>query len=260
MIGLSTWGLLLLPLLLVPPILLLAYVGAKQLKVLAVSLGRYLISLAIAAEFSYLVYSAHSIAFSVLSVVLLSVFSTLCIIRYSRIRRSVLFFPILAGNLLSTLAITFFVDFVVIQADTMTRIDLLMPTAASLVGLSTMLLVRAVKTYHSGLRHHTRLYYYMLGNGATHAEALRHFERRAVMAVFTPVFRSLSYNLILICPMAFWIAQILGAGWFKAFGLDVVLVVAVMAHASVSLVITLYISRHYAFDEYERLKDNSAEH
>ena len=113
---------------------------------------------------------------------------------------------------------------------------------------------KALSTYYMGLLHHGKLYDYLLGNGATQAEALAYFSRRALERVLLPCLSSLSTLVIGSSPLMMWGVLMAGASLKMAVALQVVALLAGLCCSVVAVVVTLFVARRFAFDDYLRLK------
>ena len=127
------------------------------------------------------------------------------------------------------------------------------PVMGLLIGSMTGSNAQALSTYYTGLLHHDSLYYYLLGNGASKGEAVAWFVRRALERTILPYAKHMATLAVGTTPLVLWALLLSGTGVIEAVGLQVLLLVAAFCASVVSLVVTLYVARRYAFDEYERL-------
>ncbi|MBQ8047575.1 MAG: ABC transporter permease [Prevotella sp.] len=127
------------------------------------------------------------------------------------------------------------------------------PLAGLLLGTMTAAVSSALRTYYAGILHHGQLYEYLLGNGATHREAVWYFVRRAVQSAFLPYIKTMSTLFISVCPLVVWSMMLSGVSALSAVGWQLLLVVASLFATLVALLAALWTARHYAFDAYEAL-------
>ena len=124
-----------------------------------------------------------------------------------------------------------------------------------LVGNMLGVSVMALNTYYDGLQGDRRLYYYLLGNGASHVEAVMPFVRRAVEKSFAPCVANMAVMGIVAMPGTM-IGQILGGSVpGVAIKYQMMIVVIAFVASALSLVVTLYLADRRSFDIYGRLKD-----
>ena len=129
------------------------------------------------------------------------------------------------------------------------------PVIGLLVGNMLGVSVMALNTYYDGLQGDRRLYYYLLGNGASHVEAVMPFVRRAVEKSFAPCVANMAVMGIVAMPGTM-IGQILGGSVpGVAIKNQMKIVVIAFVASALSLVVTLYLADRRSFDIYGRLKD-----
>mgnify|MGYP002520901820 FL=1 len=162
--------------------------------------------------------------------------------------------PVMAASVLPQLALTFYVLLLVLSVKTPFAANLFVPMVSVLTGLSSGLVARALRAYYIGLEHHNELYCYLLGNGATHREAVRHFMRRGFQAALLTAMKRMSGLFLTGAPVLMLGLVMSGVGVWTAVFLEVVLTVAVLGCALSTFWMAVVLSRRYGFDEYERLR------
>ncbi|MBQ7471592.1 MAG: ABC transporter permease [Prevotella sp.] len=129
------------------------------------------------------------------------------------------------------------------------------------VGILTGTLIetngRALSTYYMGLAHHNQLYYYMLGNGATHGQALEHFAHRALERAALPCITNMALQVVGITPLLLWGMLLAGSDVLTAVCVQILMLAAMFCTSVLSVVITLLVARRFAFDAYLRLKQDN---
>ncbi len=115
--------------------------------------------------------------------------------------------------------------------------------------------VVALNTYYDGLKREQQLYFYLLGNGATHAEATRPLIRAAMLKAFNPCIANMAVMGLVAMPGTM-IGQILGGSDPSlAIKYQMMIVVITFVASMLSLVITISLSTSRSFDRFGRLKD-----
>lgn len=132
----------------------------------------------------------------------------------------------------------------------------LVPVVGILTGTIIETNGRALSTYYAGLAHHNQLYYYMLGNGATHGQALEHFVHRALERAALPCISNMALQVVGVTPLVLWGMLLAGTDILTAFYVQILLLAAMFCTSVVSVVVTLLVARRFAFDAYLRLKQN----
>jgi putative ABC transport system permease protein len=218
------------------------------------ALFRLFVFTGIVAAAMYYVLTWPSVGIDILACVLLVIFSAVFTVGRARLLQAKMVVPVTFGVLVPVFLVSAYLYFVVFRPSAAFDSRLLIPlvglTSGSVIGANA----HALHTYYMGLEHHNQLYYYLLGNGATHREAVNYFVRRSLEANLVPCLGQMAYVVVAYCPVVFWISLMHGSDVFSAFSLQVLLAIAIMAVACTSLLLTLLLARRYSFDEYEKLK------
>ena len=113
---------------------------------------------------------------------------------------------------------------------------------------------KALETYYAGLRNHNALFYYLLGNGANHNQAVRYFVKRALERSMIPSLGRMAYIIIGVTPMVMWAMLLAGSDVYSAVLMQLLTFAMVLAASPLALLLTLMLAKRYAFDEYGKLK------
>ena len=113
---------------------------------------------------------------------------------------------------------------------------------------------KALDFFFVGLRNHGQLYYYLLGNGSSHRQAVSYFVRRSLKSAIVSVLRRLSLLCFATAPVLFFGLVMAGVDVVTAAALQLLLMVMELTASLLSIAFTLVVGRKYCFDEYERLK------
>lgn len=203
----------------------------------------------------YLVVRADSLLVSILFVVVMAVAGAVLTLRKSHVANGKYIIPIAVGTLLSVVVLTVYALLLVFSAGNPFNARMLVPLAGMLTGAMVGANAKALAAYYAGLRHHNALYYYLIGNGATHGEAVRYFFKRSLEAGATAWGRMMSYIAIGSTPVIMWAMVMNGSGIAVALAWQLLLVALMFAASVFSIVVTLFAARRYSFDEYDKLKE-----
>ena len=111
----------------------------------------------------------------------------------------------------------------------------------------------AINTYYSGLKREQQLYRYLLGNGATRAEAQAPFIRQAIIKSFSPLIANISVMGLVAFPGTM-IGQILGGSSPNvAIKYQMMIMVITFTASMLSLMITISLASRKSFDAYGKL-------
>lgn len=161
--------------------------------------------------------------------------------------------PIGAGILAAVLVVGAWTLLLMLGVRRPLEAQYMIPVVGLLVGSIAGTLPQALSTYFSGLQHHGQLYYYMLGNGSSHGEALSWFVRRALEKSVLPHLSQMSMLFLAAAPMAMWAMLLSGVSVVDAVVVQLLLLVSTFSASVIAIVVTLFVARRYAFDAYSRL-------
>ena len=165
-----------------------------------------------------------------------------------------LFIPMSTGLLTTALLVGLYFLFFVLRLSHPFDARYFIPIMGILIGNMLGVNVMGLNTYYDGLKREQPLYYYLLGNGATHLEAVTPFLRQAMEKAFAPCIANMAVMGIVSLPGTM-IGQILGgASPDVAIKYQMMIVVITFAASMLSLMITLYLADRRTFDEYGRIK------
>ena len=161
--------------------------------------------------------------------------------------------PLFSGLLATAVVVGLYFLVLVLRLDHPFDARYFVPIMGILMGNMLSVNVIALNTYYDGLQREHHLYYYLLGNGATHLEAITPFARQAVEKSFAPCIANMAVLGIVSLPGTM-IGQILGG---SAPGIAIkyqMMITAITFSASMlSLMLTLRLADSRSFDVYGRL-------
>ncbi|MBQ8501001.1 MAG: ABC transporter permease [Bacteroides sp.] len=171
------------------------------------------------------------------------------------LKRSVLLLPISIGFLCSVVCVGMYFIAIVLRLDNVFSAQYFIPIFGILMGNMLSSNVIALNTYYSGLMREQQVYRYLLGNGATRAEAQAPFIRQAIVKSFSPLIANIAVMGLVALPGTM-IGQILGGSSPNvAIKYQMMIMVITFTASMLSLVITISLASRYSFDEYGKLRD-----
>ena len=183
------------------------------------------------------------------------VFDVLFVMR-ARLRSTSYVIPVLAGLFVGTMLTGAGLLLVTITSLAALSACFVLPVFAILLTGTADVLARSMSMYYAGLRHHNQFYYYMLGNGATHHEALSYLTRRAVQQAAACGIRALVGGTPVGAGAAMMLAMIMvGSTVVDAVVLFVLLLLGVFCSSIVATVVAVKVARRYSLDAYGRMKN-----
>lgn len=200
-------------------------------------------------------FREDNILLNVLFVLLAIIFSTLVAVVRARVGTRTGFVPVLAGMCAGVVAVGLCTLGALAGTEGMFHTRYLVPVMGMMAGCATVTCGRALGVYYTGLRKHSQLYFYLLGNGATHAEALHHFFRRAVESALLPGADRMAAAVAGLSPYVVWTALMCGTDVLTAIALFALLVSATYCAGTVAVIVAVRVAQWYGVDEYSRLKN-----
>lgn len=225
---------------------------------LATSIGRLAFLVAVMALVVYGGVMIDSVVYDIAMGLLFCVFATWMTLYKARLKPKLLFLPLLGGNVVAVGVVSVYVLLLVMKTDNMLTASLFLSMMILLSGGVIMSNAKALGAFFSGLRNHGQLYYYLLGNGESHRQAISYFVRRSLRIAMVVEMRRLSYVVLFVSPVLFCGMVMAGADVLTAAPMQVLLAVMLMAASLLAVCFTLVVGRKNFFDEYNRLKVRDA--
>lgn len=252
--NISVLGLVLGLLLIALPIYIIYAFDLRVMRRLLKSLAMMAVVVSAFGAVTALLITYNVLWVNVLVAVVLALLSSVVVVLRSGLRQRRLLLPVMAASVVPLLFVSLYVLLLVLSLKKPFDTRFFIPMLGLMVGMASGLIARALRAYYVGLEHHNELYYYLLGNGATHREAVRHFMRRGFQAALVPVMKQMSGMFLTTAPTLMLGLVMSGVGVWTAVILEVVVLLAVMVYALTTFWLAILLSRRYAFDEYERLR------
>ena len=252
--NISVLGLVLGLLLLALPIYIIYAFDLRLMRRLLKSLAMMAVMVSAFGAITALLMTCNILWVNLLVGVALALPSSVVVVLRSGLRQRRLLLPVMAASVAPLLLVSLYVLLLVLSLKEPFDTRFFIPMLGLMVGMASGLIARALHAYYMGLAHHNELYYYLLGNGATHREAVRHFVRRGFQAALVPVMRQMSGMFLTTAPALMLGLVMSGVGVWTAALLEVVVLLAVTVYALTTFWLAILLSRRYAFDEYERLR------
>lgn len=166
----------------------------------------------------------------------------------TQLKRKVLFIPISVGFLCSVICIGMYFIAIVLRLENVFSAQYFIPIFGILMGNMLSSNVVALNAYYSGLKREQQLYRYLLGNGATRAEAQAPFIKQAIIKSFSPLIANIAVMGLVALPGTM-IGQILGGSSPNvAIKYQMMIMVITFAASMLSLMITISLASRKSFD------------
>lgn len=240
-------------LLLALPLYLLHVLQVPMIGKVLRTFGRAAVMLVALGVCLYLVFHWNHWAVNLLAVFLMAAVGMWLVVRHARLGTQMLV-PIGAGLLAALIVIGAWLLLLALGVRRPLEAQYLLPVAGFLVGSMTQTLSHALSVYYRSLIHHDELYYYIIGNGASQAEALSWYVRRSLQATVLPHVKQMSAFVLTMSPLVVWAMLLSGSSVVEAVAVQLLVLVAGFTASVVALVVALFVARRYSFDGYGRLK------
>ena len=252
--SITVWGILLGSLLLAIPVYVIYRFKLKIINRVLAAVCRMVLVVFAKALMVYTIIKLNSIGFSIVAFLLLVSVSSILVVRKSGLKPTKLLIPVMGGMLLTTSVIGFYVLFFVLGLKNPFVPQYFLPVMGLIAFGMISVNARALQIYYMGLKNHSQLYYYLLGNGSNHYEAVSYLLRRCLQASIVSSTRQLSRIVMVSAPVLMFGMMLGGAGVVDAAVCQVLFMIVVMASSIGAVIVTLLLARQGSFDEYERLK------
>ena len=252
--SITVWGILLGALLLAIPVYVIYRFKLKIINRVLAAVCRMVLVVFATALLAYTAIKLNSVGFSIVAFLLLVSVSSILVVRKSGLKPTKLLIPVMGGMLLSTTVIGFYVLFFVLGLKNPFVPQYFLPVMGLIAFGMISVNARALQIYYMGLKNHSQLYYYLLGNGSNHHEAVSYLLRRCLQASIVSSTRQLSRIVMVSAPVLMFGMMLGGAGVLEAAVCQVIFMIVLMATSIGSVLLTLFLARRGSFDEYERLK------
>lgn len=252
--SITVWGILLGALLLAIPVYVIYRFKLKIINRVLAAVCRMVLVVFATALLVYTIIKLNSVGFSIVAFLLLVSVSSILVVKKSGLKPTKLLIPVIGGMLLTTSVIGFYVLFFVLGLKNPFVPQYFLPVMGLIAFGMISVNARALQIYYMGLKNHAQLYYYLLGNGSNHYEAVSYLLRRCLQASIVSSTRQLSRIVMASAPVLMFGMMLGGAGVVDAAVCQVLFMIVVMASSIGAVIITLLLARQGSFDEYERLK------
>lgn len=228
---------------------------ARQIGSTLTAVARMVLQLFLTGLYLRYLFEWNSPWVNVLWVLLMVAVASFTVSRRTRLRMRLIVLPLLAGLSGAALAVGLYFLLFVLNLPHPFDSRYFIPVMGILTGNMLGVCVMGLNTFYDGLQRERQFFLYMLGNGASHAEAIKPFVRRAIEKSLAPCIANIAVMGIVSLPETV-IGQILGG---TAPGIAVkyqmMLAVIIFSASMLALLTTLFFADRRSFDAYGRLRD-----
>lgn len=215
---------------------------------------KMLITLGLTGVCLYFVFKWNQVWVSVIWILLMALAGSFLTTIKAKLNLVKHIFPIGLGVLSSVLIVGIYFLLTVIGTKNALDTRYLVPIFGLLIGGVVETNAQALRTYYMGLKNHGKLYYYLMGNGATQHEAMKYFEKRALEKVSIPCISRMAWMMIGYMPIVMWSMLVSGSDVLTAVAFQILILVAIFCASVVSIVVALRVASKLSVDKYGKLK------
>ena len=173
----------------------------------------------------------------------------------THLKKSLFLLPVSVGFFASALVVGAYFLVFVLRLGHPFDARYFIPIMGILMGNMLSVAVIALNSYYDALQREHQLYQYLLGNGASHLEAITPFVRKAVEKAFAPYVANMAVMGLVSLPGTM-IGQLLGGSLpGVAIKYQMMIIIITFAASMLSLGITLYLADRRSFDTYGNLRN-----
>lgn len=213
-----------------------------------------LVGAALLGAVTYFSVLVRHVAVSLLCAVFLTVLGAVMAAVESRRPMKYVLLPLLGGSVLSVVLVALWFLFFVLGLDNPFESHFIIPMCGMMSAAVSMTCGKALNIYYSGLDAQHTLYNYLIGNGATPAEALRYFRRRSLERCLIPMLHRMALMSVPLGSMCAWVLIMAAVPVRVAFLFEVLLLAGMTVCVMLALWVTLFLSKYYHLDQYDTLK------
>lgn len=229
--------------------------GAPLIKSTLVAATRMVVQLLLIALYLKYLFEWNSWWINLLWAMVMVLVAAFTAQRRTKLKMSVILLPICIGFFSAALVVGLYFLVIVLRLGNPFDARYFIPIMGILMGNMLGINFLGLSTYYEGLRREISLFKYLLGNGATHIEAVTPFVRQALQKAFTPCIVNMAVIGIISLPDTMT-GQILGGSMPGiAVKYQIMIVIITFSSSMLSFIISLALSDKKSFDSLGRLKD-----
>lgn len=246
-------GIFLMVLLLIAPLGAMIVYDIPMQRQMFLALVRMILRLAIIGGAIHLLLTVDSVWLDMFFIVLFIGYSVLFVAMKSGLGLRIYGLPIASGMAVASLIVGLCIAYTIMSEGASFATRYAVPMVAIMTGGIVVPMSKSLVAYYKGLLNHNRLYFYMLGNGATSGEALAYLGRRAMQSALIPGIKNMTGMAAGVVPVAMWTMIACGVDAISAVMLQLLIVLGVYAASVLAVFVAIAVARRYVVDGYGRI-------
>lgn len=242
-------------LLLAMPIYAFYKLKTRLISTTAIAVARMLVQMTLIGLYLKYLFEWNNPWINILWVVAMVAVVSSTALRRTKLKWNIALMPMAAGLFASAMVVGMYFLLVVLRLDNPFDSRYFIPIMGILMGNMLSVVVIAITSYYDSLDREQPQYYYLLGNGASHFEAITPFVRQAIEKSFAPCIANMAVMGIVSLPGTMT-GQILGGSAPGiAIKYQIMIIIITFSSSMLSLAIALYLADRRTFDKYGRIKN-----
>lgn len=220
----------------------------------AIAATRMVVQMALIGIYLQYLFAWNNAWINILWVLVMVAVASFTALRRTHLHWRMALLPTAAGFFAASMVVGLYFLIVVLRLDNPFDSRYFIPIMGILMGNMLSVAVIALTSYYDSLHREHQQYYYLLGNGATHLEAITPFLRKALEKSFAPCIANMAVMGIVSLPGTLT-GQILGGSAPGiAIKYQIMIIIITFSASMLSLAITLYLADRRSFDTNGRIK------
>lgn len=245
-------------LLLLIPIGILWYFQTGLIRDTLIAIVRMTVQLILVGIYLEVIFKLDNNWVNLLWVFLMVVLGAFTTVRRSELSLKTYIAPVFLGMAVSIIIVDAYFFGVVIKLDNLFEAMYLIPITGMLLGNCMKSNIIGLNIYYERLQKEQTLYRYALANGATKIEALAPYMRQALKQAFNPIIGTMAVVGLISLP-GMMTGQILGGSSpMIAIKYQTMLMITIFTSSMVTVVLTIFITNRFIFDDFGMLKTRVA--
>lgn len=237
------------------PIYIFHKFGVRLIGSAVTAIIRMVAQLGLIALYMHYLFEWNNPWANLLWLLLMALVATFAAIRQTRLRPTIVMLPLMVGLTGAALVAGMYFLVPVLRLAHPFDARHFIPVMGIIAGGMPGVCITGLSTFYDSLQHDRRLYFYLLGNGATHTEAVAPFMRRAIEKAFAPCIADMTMAGIVSLPLIMLGQMLGGAAPVTAVKYQIVLMGIMFSASMLALITTLYLCDRRSFDIYGRLRN-----
>ncbi len=218
-----------------------------------ISYGRMIVQLSLIGLYLEFIFELNNLWVNFAWIIIMILAADYTIIRRSEMKLKYFWMPVAAGVIAGLMVTASIFIFLIMQEEFFIA-RFMIPISGMIIGNSLNSSIIGLRTFYRSLVKEKQRYQFLIMCGASKAEAIFEFFSEALKAAFGPTIGSTA-TIGLIWLPGMMTGQILGgADPVTAIKYQILIISSILVGGSITVVLSINLSKRFVFDEYSRLE------